>query len=83
VRAAPGPFAGLRAALADGCALVGTVLNLVNQGDVWLAGGGLTYWKVGLTFLVPFCVATYGAWSMALESAQLEGVSGAGHPAKG
>jgi hypothetical protein len=70
----------LRRALSQPCArrslfvavVVGTVLNMINQGDVWLAGGALSYWKLGLTYLVPFCVATYGAWSMALTSAQRE-----------
>jgi hypothetical protein len=44
-------------------AIVGTVLLAINQGDVLLAGrwdGALT-WKVPLTYLVPFVVATWGA----------------------
>lgn len=52
-------------------AVVGTVLNLINQGDVLIAGTGLSYAKLALTYTVPFCVATYGAWSMALISARL------------
>jgi hypothetical protein len=42
--------------------LVGTVLFLINQLDV-VAGGhstGITWLKVGLTYLVPFCVSNYG-----------------------
>lgn len=42
--------------------VVGTVLNAINQGDVLLAGGGLDWLKAGLTYLVPFCVASYGAY---------------------
>ena len=43
--------------------IVGTILNLINQGDA-LLGSGLVNWvKVGLTFAVPYCVATYGAVS--------------------
>jgi len=43
--------------------VVGTVLILLNQGDFIFAGHfykGLI-WKVPLTYLVPFCVATWGA----------------------
>ncbi len=43
-------------------AVVGTVLNAINQGDVLLAGGAVDWLKAGLTYLVPFCVASYGAW---------------------
>ena len=44
--------------------VVGTVLTLINQGDAML-GGHLNMVKVVLTYLVPFLVATYGAWNMA------------------
>jgi hypothetical protein len=43
--------------------LVGTILILLNQGDFIFAGDfykGLV-WKMPLTYLVPFCVATWGA----------------------
>lgn len=43
--------------------IVGTLLNLINQGDR-LAEGAPPYWgKLALTFVVPFLVASYGAWS--------------------
>ena len=41
--------------------IVGTVLNIINQGDVALAGE-FNWFKVALTYCVPFCVATYGAY---------------------
>lgn len=43
--------------------VVGTVLTLLNQGDLLLAGRfpAALWWKVPLTYLVPFLVATYGA----------------------
>ena len=43
--------------------VVGTVLTLLNQGDILFSGGwnSALYWKVPLTYCVPFCVATYGA----------------------
>ncbi len=43
--------------------VVGTLLNVINQGDVWLRGEALDLPKILLTFAVPFCVATFGAWS--------------------
>jgi hypothetical protein len=43
--------------------IVGTILNLINQGDALLEGGGLNFTKIILTFAVPYCVATYGAIS--------------------
>lgn len=43
--------------------VVGTLLTLLNQGDTLLAGRWNTdlYWKIPLTYCVPFLVATYGA----------------------
>lgn len=41
--------------------VVGTILNLINQGDA-IFGFALISWpKIALTFLVPYCVSTYGA----------------------
>lgn len=44
-------------------AVVGTLLNVINQGDALLAGTPLDWMKIVLTFAVPYCVATYGAVS--------------------
>jgi hypothetical protein len=43
--------------------VVGSVLVLINQGNIILAGDLSTQllWKVPLTYAVPFCVATWGA----------------------
>jgi hypothetical protein len=43
--------------------VVGTILNLINQGDALLAGRRLDWFKLALTYLVPYCVTTYGAVS--------------------
>ncbi len=45
--------------------VVGTALTLLNHGDTLLAGGwnSALYWKIPLTYCVPFLVATYGALS--------------------
>lgn len=43
--------------------VVGTLLTALNQGDLLLQGifPPALWWKVPLTYLVPFLVATYGA----------------------
>jgi hypothetical protein len=47
--------------------LVGTVLNLINQGDALLAGTSLNWAKILLTYAVPYLVSTYGAVSYRLS----------------
>jgi hypothetical protein len=47
-------------------AIVGTILNLINQGDILLNGGTINVAKVLLTYAVPYCVATYGAVALRL-----------------
>ena len=44
-------------------ALVGTVLNLINQGDRLLGAhwDDVLWWKFGLTYLVPFFVSVFSA----------------------
>lgn len=44
--------------------IVGTLLFAINQLDVVLRGQAtaLTWCKVTLTYLVPFCVANYGVY---------------------
>jgi hypothetical protein len=44
--------------------VVGTVLNLINQGDALLTGRALHWGKLLLTYLVPFVVSTHGALSV-------------------
>jgi hypothetical protein len=43
--------------------VVGTLLVAINQGNVLLAGElpASLAWKIPLTYLVPFCVASWGA----------------------
>ena len=48
--------------------IVGTILNLINQGDALFGGKALDWLKVGLTYIVPFCVATYGAVAFRLDA---------------
>lgn len=46
--------------------VVGTILNLINQGDALLAGRRLDFVKLALTYVVPYLVSTYGAVSFRL-----------------
>ena len=55
--------------------VVGTILTAINQGDVILAGEAPQMVKIGLNYLVPYCVATHGvvsakqaAWRLSRES---------------
>jgi len=48
--------------------IVGTILNLINQGDALVAGARLNILKLILTFAVPYAVATYGAVSYRLRA---------------
>jgi hypothetical protein len=50
--------------------VVGTMLNLINQGDALLAARPLNLFKLFLTYLVPYGVATYGAVSYRLALRQ-------------
>jgi hypothetical protein len=43
--------------------IVGSALNLINQGDRLAAGAPPNWGKLALTYVVPFLVANYGAWS--------------------
>ncbi len=47
--------------------VVGTVLNLINQGEVLFGPSPINWTKIVLTFFVPYAVATYGAISYRLS----------------
>ena len=40
---------------------VGTILNVINQGDALVTGAHINAFKLVLTFLVPYLVSTHGA----------------------
>jgi hypothetical protein len=44
-------------------AVIGTVLNLINQGPEIFTGHWPIWWKVALTYFVPFAVASYGSYA--------------------
>lgn len=52
-------------------AIVGTILNLINQGDAIVGDAPVNVTKLLLTFAVPYCVATYGAVLSAFETANM------------
>ncbi len=43
--------------------IIGTVLNMVNQGPEILTGHWPIWWKLLLTYFVPFAVASYGSYA--------------------
>ena len=49
-------------------AIVGTILNLINQGDVLDEMDQFELWKCLLTYMVPYCVSTYGAVSALMDN---------------
>lgn len=49
---------------------IGTLLNLINQGDALFGPARLAPGKLLLTYVVPYCVATYSATSVSLRLSQ-------------
>ena len=43
--------------------VIGTVLNAINQGPEILSGHWPIWWKLILTYFVPFAVASYGSYA--------------------
>ena len=43
--------------------VIGTLLNAINQGPEILTGQWPVWWKLLLTYAVPFCVASYGSYA--------------------
>lgn len=41
--------------------VVGTILNVINQGDALIGQTDLNIMKLTLTYFVPYAVCTYGA----------------------
>jgi hypothetical protein len=52
--------ASLRRSLAVAL-IIGTILNGINQGPKIFSG--LVWWKLVLTYFVPFAVASYGSYA--------------------
>lgn len=43
--------------------VVGTILNLINQGDALFGHAPVVAWRLALTYAVPFAVASYGSYA--------------------
>ena len=56
--------------------VVGSILNLINQGDALFGGEPVNMAKIVLTYIVPYVVATYGAVSYRMNLAKAEARSG-------
>ena len=50
--------------------VVGTILNLINQGDAIFGATSLNWVKIVLTYFVPYAVSTYGAVSYRMSRPQ-------------
>ena len=48
--------------------VIGTVLNAINQGPEIVSGHWPVWWKLILTYFVPFAVASYGSYAAFLSS---------------
>lgn len=57
------PIRSLKVAL-----VVGTALNLINQGDALFGSAPLNWFKLMLTFAMPYVVSTYGAVATRLDT---------------
>ena len=57
------PRRSLRIAL-----VVGSILNLINQGDALLGVALVNWWKIALTYAVPYLVSTYGVVAFRMAS---------------
>ena len=56
------PQRSLRIAL-----VVGTLLNLINQGDAILGAAQIHWFKLVLTYIVPYLVSTYSAVALQMK----------------
>ena len=56
----------------SGCValVVGTILNLINQGDAIFGPMAINWTKIVLTYVVPYAVSTYGAVSYRMSRIQ-------------
>ena len=50
--------------------IVGTLLNAINQGPEIASGQWPVWWKLVLTYVVPFAVASYGSYAAFRSSDQ-------------
>lgn len=49
--------------------VIGTILNVINQGDAFVDGTPVNWIKLALTYLTPYLVCTHGAVAARLHEA--------------
>jgi hypothetical protein len=49
--------------------VVGTCLNLINQGEAILQGIGIDWFRISLNYAVPYLVASYSAGKVLVKDA--------------
>lgn len=47
--------------------IVGSLLNAINQYEAILGSGQVSWFKLALTYIVPYLVSTYGAVSVQMK----------------
>lgn len=52
--------------------IVGTILNAINQGSEIMAGHAINFVRLLPTYSVPFCVASYGAFTAFKQQARCD-----------
>jgi hypothetical protein len=52
--------------------VIGTALNVINQGDALFGAAPINWLKMTLTYFVPYAVCTYGAVSLQLRKMRQE-----------
>jgi hypothetical protein len=50
--------------------VVGTLLNLINQSDAIFSSSNINWFKLALTYPVPYLVSTYGAVAYRLKAGE-------------
>ena len=53
--------------------VIGTILNTINQGPEIFSGHWPVWWKLLLTYSVPFAVASYGSYAAFRTSEKQKG----------
>ena len=48
--------------------VVGTILNLINQPEALVGGASVNWFKIMLTYFVPYVVCTYGSVSSQMQA---------------
>lgn len=52
--------------------VVGSILNVINQGEPWLNGDAISGFHLLLNYFVPYCVASYSAANNELANKDID-----------